>query len=202
MRRTLNTLLRWAAWLFLASASSQFGGDLFSGNGWVRGAVIPIFLRPGEPPALVVRADNIYRDYQRKGFFRIGLLPLGVMEGVTFEVRNIEGLSNSLVRLDRWLGPRAASRFEFRQATIQLPGIMTHRLQAGRIHFLPGGTCELLDEVRAEIGTNQVQATHATLRLTGDRTGLLVMATTPPWTTNFFTSFPSEPSTNIDSDEN
>jgi hypothetical protein len=50
-------------------------------------ATIPIFVREQPRPVLIIRIDSIFKDYQRKGFFRIGLLPQWVAEGVTLEFR-------------------------------------------------------------------------------------------------------------------
>lgn len=178
--------------LLVPSAQAQFMGDLLSGNVWARGALITIYQGTEPKPSMIVRANTIFRDYQRKSFFRIGVLPIGVMEGVTFDVRHVESITNSLAQLDHWLGPRAANRLELRQVTIQISATVTNRLQAGRIHVLPGGKWELADDVRLQVGTNQMQAARATLQVAGERTGTLVMGTTPPWTTNFFALAKSE----------
>jgi hypothetical protein len=175
-----------------SSAYAQFLGDPLLGNVWARGAKITIYQGTEQQPSMIVRANTIFRDYQRKSFFRIGVLPIGVMEGVTLEVRDVESITNSLAQLDHWLGPRAGSRLELRQVTIQIAATVTNRLQAGRIHVLPGGKWELVDDVRLQVGTNQMQAAHATLQVAGERTGTLVMATTPPWTTNILALSKSE----------
>jgi hypothetical protein len=181
--------------LLVSSAQAQFVGDPLSGNVLARGAVITIYQGTEQKPSMIVRANTIFRDYQRKSFFRIGVLPIGVMEGVTFDVRHVESITNSLAQLDHWLGPRAASRLELRQVTIQITATVTNRLQAGRIHVLPGGKWELADDVRLQVGTNQMQAARATLQVAGEGTGTLVMATTPSWTTNFFALTKSDLST-------
>lgn len=194
--KTTGVLFSGIICLLLASGvNAQFASGLISGNWKARDLVIPFFIGTEQKPSLVVRAQKVYTDYERKGFFRIGVLPVGIMEGVTFDLRNLTSLTNSLARLHRWLGPGAVNRIEFRKATIQVSATLTNRLQAGRIRVLPGGKLELLDGVFFDTGTNHVQAMRATLQVAGEQTGMLVMATTPPWTTNFFSPTPSDPLT-------
>ena len=172
--------------LLLSTGQAQLGSGFLSGNWKARNVVIPFYTGTEQQPSVVFRAERIYTDYQRKGFFRIGALPVGVMEGVTFEVRSIESLTNSLVQLHRWLGPQAAKRLELRRASIQIAQTATDCLQVGRVHVAPGGKWELLDGVSYSAGTNQLRARSATLQVVGERTGQLVMATSPPLTKNLF----------------
>lgn len=165
MTRTIPTfLIVMAGFRLVASGGAQTWGDFVTGNSRVQGAVIPVYLGTASDPALVVRADKIYRDYQRKGFFRIGVLPIAVMEGVTFEVRHVELVTNRLARLEHWIDPRASRRLELRQATIRMAGTVTNELRADRIHIVPGGTWALVDDVRLQLGTNEVRAARATCK--------------------------------------
>ena len=54
-------------------------------------------------PTTVVRLDQARKDYETKGFFRIGILPIGIMEGVTF------GLGQGL--LGDWNCAKSASSY-------------------------------------------------------------------------------------------
>jgi hypothetical protein len=154
-------------------------------------------------PAAVMRAGRIYTDYQRKGFFRIGVLPIAVMEDVTFELRQVESFTNSLVQLHRWLGPQAAGRLELRRVTIQIATTVANRLQAGRVRVLPSGQWELLNGACRSVGTNEVRAARATLQIAGDQAGQLVITTVPPLTNSLFAqSEITQPSTGRDSHEN
>jgi len=173
----------------MMQSNHQHGvGELFAvaSKGKYKGAVIPIYAGLEQKLVMVVRVDKIYTDYQRKGFFRIGVLPIGVMEGVTFEVRNTESLTNFLVQLRHWFRPQAAGRLEFRQVTLQNTAPDSSRLQAGRMRVLSDGKWELQDDVRLYQGTNQIQANSAILQISGEQTGQIVLATTPPWTNNLF----------------
>lgn len=61
-----------------------------------RGAILPIYLDREPTPAAVVRVDEIYTQYQRRGFFRIGLLPQLVAKGVTLELGQTAQMTNAL----------------------------------------------------------------------------------------------------------
>jgi hypothetical protein len=178
---------------FVLPASGQFASDLLSGRFKAQGVVTAFYEGAEQTPSMVVRADAIYTDYERKGFFRIGLLPVGIMEGVTFELHHPESFTNSLAQMRGWLGSQAAKRMEFRKVSFLTFAGETNRLESGRARFSSGGRWELLDGVRLLSGTNQVAAPHATLQVAGKQTGQLVMATDPPCTNNLFvrTEFPT-----------
>jgi hypothetical protein len=53
----------------------------------IKNAVIPICLDSDAKLVAVVRARHIFSDYQRRGFFRIGVLPLLVIDGLDVEIR-------------------------------------------------------------------------------------------------------------------
>ncbi len=170
--------------LFQAGAESTV--DLVAGGFRLKGAVIHLYSGAEAEPAAVIRLDKVYTDYQSKGFFRIGLLPIGVMEGVTFELHHPGSVTNGLTRLHQWLGANAAKRLELRRINFLVPGPVTNRLEASRARVAAGGNLEMFDGVRFVSGTNQIQAMRGMLQITGLQAGLLVMATTPPWTNNLF----------------
>jgi hypothetical protein len=51
-------------------------------------AVMAVYRHDSTEVAAFVRANRIYWDYQRRGFFRIGVLPAVVMQGLNIEVRD------------------------------------------------------------------------------------------------------------------
>jgi hypothetical protein len=135
---------------------------------------------------MVVRLDRVYTDYQSKGFFRIGLLPIGVMEGVTFQLRHPDSVTNALAQMHQWLGAGAAKRLELRRVKFLVPAPVNARLESGRAQVAPGGKLELFDGVSFASGTNQMRAARGVLQITGEQAGQLVMETAPPWTNNLF----------------
>lgn len=170
----------------LSHAHAQFAADLFSGKIKIRDAMIPFYSGTERDPTMVVRVDRICTEYQRKGFFRIGVLPVGVLDGVTVEVRHLEQATNSLAQLQHWLSGPAANRLELRHVRVLILAGSTNRLESGHARVASGGKWELLDGVRFNSGTNQVQSSHASLQVAGEHTGQLILATTPSMTTNLF----------------
>ena len=47
--------------------------------------VIPFYTPNEDQPAVVLRAQQVSKEYQRHGFFRIGLLPIFVLDQVTLD---------------------------------------------------------------------------------------------------------------------
>lgn len=172
--------------LVVSTGHAQFWANHLPGGWKAKGVVIPFYIGTDPQPTVIFRVERIYTDHQRKGFFRIGALPIAVMEGVTLEIRSLDSLTNSLVQLHQWLGPQAANRLELRRATIHITMTATNHLQVGRVHVAPGGKWALLDGVCYSAGTNQIQATSGTLQVAGEHTGELVMATLPPLIKNLF----------------
>ncbi len=170
-------------------AYAQPASDLLAREFGLKGAVINLYAGTDLQPAVIVRLDQTYRDYERKGFFRIGLLPMGVFEGVTFEFPHQEFVTNGLAQVHRWLGPKAARRLELRRVAFLMPGPVTNRLESGRARLVVDGKLALLDGVNFMSGTNEMRAAHAVLQVTGAQAGQLVMETTSPWTNNLFSRF-------------
>ncbi|MCX6917236.1 MAG: hypothetical protein NT167_30065 [Verrucomicrobia bacterium] len=76
---------------------------------------------------------------------------------------------------------------------------MTNRLDMGRAQVVADGKLALLDGVSFVSGTNQIQASHGMLQVSGAQAGQLVLETTPPWTNHLFgrietskTSYPAK----------
>jgi hypothetical protein len=128
--------------------------------------------------------DKAYTDYQSKGFFRIGVLPIGVMEGVTFRLQHPDSATNCLALMHQWLASATAKRLELRRVSFLVSPPATKSLETGRARLAASGKLELFDGVRFVAGTNQLRAARGTLQITGDQAGQLVLETTPPWTNN------------------
>ena len=77
------------------------------------------------------------------------------MEGVTFELRHPESVTNSLAQLHQWLGPRAARRLELRRVRFVVSAPVTNRLETGRARLAAGGRLALFDGVSFVSGTNK-----------------------------------------------
>lgn len=176
-------------------ACAQPAAGLLGGELALRGAVINLYSGTEAEPATVVRLDQVRKDYETKGFFRIGILPIGVMDGVTFELHHPESVTNSLAHLHQWLGPRAAGRLELRRVSFVMSAPVTNRLETGRARLEAEGRLALYDGVVFVSGTNQMRAAGGMLQISGAQAGQLIMETTPPWTNSLFGRFDTpEPS--------
>jgi hypothetical protein len=143
--------------------------EKFLANGYsVQRAIIPLYTESRDLYAKI-HVEKTSVEYQRKGFFSIGALPIEVLDGVEIEIPNAEGLTNSLARIQHWLkaGARAVA---LRHARIDVTGEATPRLAADRVeisdnHWIVSG------QVHICAGTNETRCAQATLWLAGPRLG-------------------------------
>lgn len=178
-------------WLLLALLCIPAGAaDSPLSGSRMADVTMPFYLGAEQEPSAVLRAEKVFRDYQRRGFFRIGLLPMAVLEGVVIEVRHPAQIGASLGQLQQWLRRDATGCLELRRVRIVLDQTPARSLEAGCARPLPDGAWQLLGGVRWEAGTNLLQAASATLQVTGERAGRLILATAPPQTNDFLLSSP------------
>jgi hypothetical protein len=170
----------------ISRSEAQSAEDLLSGRVKMERAVFSLYSGAEQQPAALVRVGKVYTDYQRKGFFRIGTLPIGVMEGVTFKVERPSAITNGLTELHRWLGPQASTRLELRKVTFLVPTPLPTRLETGRARVAREGRLELLDGVTFASGTNQISALYGTLQIKGENAGQLILQGTGSWTNSLF----------------
>jgi hypothetical protein len=162
---------------------------LFGSAAGMKGAVIAIYLGKESEPSSTLRVRVVRTEYQRRGFFRIGLLPMAVLEGVKIEVRDAQSLSNSLAHCQQWFGSRNARFLELRDVQLIAVGPSTNRLACGRARPAADGKWELLDGVTLDSEPIRTEAPQATLQVTGPSSGQLLLGTTPP-STNYFCATP------------
>ncbi len=172
--------------LVSSGAYAQLVTDFPGARFKLSGGAIDFYSGTEPEPSLVLRLDKAYTDYQSKSFFRIGLLPIGVLEGVTVRLEHPKSATNGLAQLHRWLGGNGARRLELRHVAFVVPGLVTNHLEAGRGSVTAGGKLELLDGVRFLCGTNELQAARARLQITGAEAGQIIFEAEPPWTNNLF----------------
>lgn len=102
----------------------------------LKGVIIPFY--QGSPPQLAARfrVERVFTDYQRKGFFRIGVLPFLVAEGVSIEVRNTETMGEALEKLRGWAEVGKGRKLaEMRNVTFSFFGDEDKGLQATRVQL-------------------------------------------------------------------
>lgn len=153
--------------------------EWLSQNSVIKGAMVPVYF-PGEPaPAAVLRLGRVSSDYERRGFFRIGLLPLVAVEDARIELMAGAKLTNALSRAHGWLEHFAAGRhLELRQVSLLFPPEKTPRLLAGRARLDRQGRWLLSGGITLRDGASQIQISQATLQATGAQTGWLTWETT------------------------
>ena len=168
-------------WIIVFPIHAQSAADLLKAGARMRGVVVPLYNKADHSYSIIIRIDRVYTGMERKGFFRIGVLPVGVLEGVTVELQQTNRLTNCLDRLNYWLTPQTASRLELRHARIECSP--TNRLEAGLMQIDKHGIWNLLEGVTLVQGDITVQGPQARFYTTGDRAGEVVMATS---TNRFF----------------
>lgn len=172
-----RSLLPFLTGLLLISRFPCPGNDLGrSPVSGLKGLMVPLYV-PGKPaPVAVVRIENLRRDYQRKGFFRIGLLPMVIAEGVTIECFQPGDLKQVLGQWPAQLAQSAhAGAAELRRVSFRLPGQTTPRLEAGVAQLKPNGCWLLSGEVRFARAGETLVAAEGVLRVTGAQTGRLLL---------------------------
>jgi hypothetical protein len=144
----------------------------------LKGITAPLYVT-GEPKAVaVLRVEKLFTDYQRKGFFRIGVLPLCVAEGVRLEVQQPEKAAAALASVRGHLRlAKGNVPAELRRLVLAVAGEPTVQLKAGRVRFGEAG-CWLLDGgVACTEDTTVVEGARGTLQVTGESAGQLVLDT-------------------------
>jgi hypothetical protein len=175
--------LCWLAALVFLPAWGQSVVDWMQAARGAQNLVIPRYTEPDKTLYAVITVDKVYTEYEKRGFFRIGALPVAVLEGVTYEVKDPAPAAKNLARLRTWLGGDTGSRLELRG--VKLVASPTSRLEGGRLLFLDNDRWQLAGGVRLISGANEFRAESATLRVAGAQAGEVILQTTPPTTNTF-----------------
>jgi hypothetical protein len=170
----------------LTKAGAQNVADLLQQGVSVQRAVVSLYTAGSFKLSAVVRVDRAFMDYRHRGFFRIGLFPIGVLDGVTFEARDAADPLASLACVRHWLGTKAGQRIEMRR--VKFVFSPASRLEAGLARCVAGDRWELLNGVRFVSGAGEVQAPRATLEMAGARGGRVILETVPRSTNTFLAS--------------
>jgi hypothetical protein len=121
-----------------------------------------------------VHAARIFTDYERRGFFRIGLLPIPVAEDVQIQIQSADCLTNALFALRFWNQPSVGvRRLELRNLEIKLFGEKQSRLRAVTARVGQNGTVELSTVSVFGIAGQQASIPKATLQIAGSSAGCL-----------------------------
>jgi hypothetical protein len=170
----------------MLKADGQSISDLLQQGVSVQHAVVPLYMTGSFKASAVVRVDRAFMDYEHRGFFRIGLFPIGVLDGVTFDTQETANPAGSLACVRRWLGTKAGQRIEMRRVKFLLSP--TNHLEAGLARSLGKDRWELLNGVRLFSGASEVHAPRAMLEMAGVEGGRLILDTVPRSTFPFLAS--------------
>lgn len=104
-----------------------------------QGVTFPFYVSGQKEPAAVIHVERLYNDYQRKGFFRIGTLPVLVADTVTVTVSDSRHATNAFAFFDGGLRRGPGSRaVEWRRIRWVIGSESSARLQADRASARPG----------------------------------------------------------------
>lgn len=138
-----------------------------------RGLTLPFYHGPDHRLSLVVKLDRITKENQRKGFFRIGVLPLMVVHEAKLDVRQPQYFAEAVKEFHQHVtGKDLKKTVELRGFTFTVPtNGVTLTATKGRIispaEWELSGTVRLIDSS----GTNDY--TKVSLLVSGNETGTL-----------------------------
>ena len=104
MKMIVRMALCWAAAFAFLPARGQTVVDWMQAARGAQHLAIPRYTEPDKTLYAVISVDKVYTEYEKRGFFRIGALPVAVLEGVTYEVKDPAPAAKNLARLRSWLG--------------------------------------------------------------------------------------------------
>jgi hypothetical protein len=165
-------------------SNAQHSREWIASGSIVQKAEFPLYSTNRELLA-VVHVDRAYVDHERKGFFKIGTLPLAAFENVRVDVRDHNRLQDALLSFHSFLNPGNKNRLEIRRLTILVEN--EPRIQAGLARSSAEGQWELTREITWTDSAAKVTAPQATLQISGPSAGRLILHTSPPTTNQLFT---------------
>jgi len=183
MKKTLAISLCWIAACTVQSARGQAVMDWLTASEGAQHLSLARYTEHDKTLYAVLRVDHVETDYEVHGFFRIGALPIVVLDGFTYEIKNPVPAARNLAELPGWLGGDVARHVELRN--IKFVASPESRLESSRIRFVDGDRWELTGNVRLTSGTNVFRAERASLRVAGAGAGEIVLHTSPPTTNTF-----------------
>jgi hypothetical protein len=138
-----------------------------------RKVTVPYYAGPENRLSLNFKADRFTKESQRKGFFRIGVLPLLVVHDANLEVRRPEYFNPAVRQFHQYVaGKDLKKTVELRGFTLTVPtnGIT---LTATKVRILSPEQWELSGSVRLIDRTGTHEFSKALLAVSGNETGML-----------------------------
>lgn len=121
-----------------------------------------------------IDSDRGFIDHEKQGFFRLGLMPILVVEGVKIQILSGNCLTNLTLSLDSLSFPHGNIRkLELRQIEVALLNEKEPRLKAASARLNRAGGIELSNVLVAMPEAGQISLPKATLQITGLAAGSL-----------------------------
>ena len=143
--------------------------------GSIRDAKIALRSKSESEPIAILKAERIFSDYQRRGFFRIGALPLLVFDRLNVELGDPGKLLASLAAVSNYFAVTANAKrtVEGREFSIAFATQPNNRLQAHYIRLGSGATWILQDGRIDQPGMTPIRFRQATFVVSGLHAGEL-----------------------------
>jgi hypothetical protein len=143
-------------------------------------ALIAIYPDVGLRPIAIIRADQIYGDYQRRGFFRIGVLPMLVLDGLSLEICDTNQLSAALIRAGTHFDckGKASSAVEGRNFSLSFSGQTNGAVHAQTVRLASGTEWLLQDGTVDQPAAASISFRRASLAVAGPKAGELTYEAT------------------------
>jgi hypothetical protein len=174
-KNLLQHFVRFASWsILLAVVSEPCAVSANTLPNSAKDFTVSVYVPKGVSPQVEIHASGIFKDYERHGFFRIGLMPEMVVENVRIEVRSAEALTNVMAALHSWNRPGAgARRLKLQHLEILLMGQISPCLRAAAGKIGNDGAIQLTSVSLADAAGRQKNLPAAALQLTGPTRGLV-----------------------------
>lgn len=174
---------QWAVLLVLALACVRSGlaqGLSFDSRFQAKKAVVALYGESDLEPVAVFRAERIFSDYQRRGFFRIGALPLLVFDGLSIELHDPAQVSKALATLGARFDAQGDARkaVEGRDFCLSFASEKDGRLRARRVRLESATAWHLQEGTVLQAGAAPMPFRQGTLTITGPQAGQLTCETT------------------------
>jgi hypothetical protein len=138
----------------------------------------------------VLRVKRVYQGFQRKGFFRIGALPMGVIDGVDLEVSNPDFVDRALRHCERFHPGKA---LEVRNLRIAAYSTVTNELSCHSARPLARDVWQLEGDVTLVNGPRKLECARALLLFQQTNVGTVMLSTLPHSTNWLFSISDSTP---------
>ncbi len=173
MRCFLSELVWLGAWFGIITSATGVTPILLKAQ--VQDLVVPFYTRDESEAIAVAQVERIFNDRQRRGFLKINVLHLTVIEGVVLHIRREDRAQESLAAAASWfVSKSAAQAHELRRVTIFFENPQgTNRLSAARAKIQPGGTWQLQQASLHLAGQLPLELASSTLFIHGPNTGTL-----------------------------